>query len=94
MVSKPEGFGIVYLEAMAAGCVTIGTEGEGIADIIIHEKNGFLIPADDPEELANCVERVMLEPVHAKLVAKAGTATAKEKTWVENAKTYIELFGY
>ena len=42
MASKPEGFGIVYLEAMSSGCVTIGTEGEGISDLIVHGENGFL----------------------------------------------------
>ena len=29
-----EGYGIVYIEAMAAGCIAVGAENEGIADTI------------------------------------------------------------
>lgn len=40
MPSVREGFGIVYLEAMASGCLTMGTRGEGVADLIENGKNG------------------------------------------------------
>ena len=43
-----EDFDIVYQEAVASGCVTIGAEGEGIADLIISGENGILVPPDDP----------------------------------------------
>ncbi|APC49618.1 hypothetical protein BME96_16090 [Virgibacillus halodenitrificans] len=42
MVSSPETFGLVYLEAMAKGCITIGSKGEGIDGIIVDGFNGFL----------------------------------------------------
>ncbi len=38
-----ETFGMVYLEAMSQGCITIGTINDGIAGIIKNEENGFLI---------------------------------------------------
>src|SRR5574344_30407 len=41
--SVNETFGLVYLEAMASGCITIGTKGTGIDGIIKNEENGFLI---------------------------------------------------
>lgn len=37
-----ETFGMVYLEAMASGCITIGTKGDGIDGFIRHRQNGFL----------------------------------------------------
>ncbi|MBN2636384.1 MAG: glycosyltransferase family 4 protein [Prolixibacteraceae bacterium] len=40
--SYNETFGLVYLEAMAAGCITIGSCKEGIDGIIINNDNGFL----------------------------------------------------
>ncbi len=40
--SVNETFGMVYLEAMSQGCITIGTIDDGIAGIIKNEKNGFL----------------------------------------------------
>lgn len=40
--SVDETFGMVYLEAMASGCITICTKGDGIDGIIIDNENGFL----------------------------------------------------
>ena len=42
MVSHSETFGLVYLEAMASGCITVGTKGEGIDGVIKDGENGFL----------------------------------------------------
>ncbi|MCI1273470.1 MAG: glycosyltransferase family 4 protein [Clostridiaceae bacterium] len=41
--SENETFGMVYLEAMASGCITIGTKGTGIDGIVKNNENGFLI---------------------------------------------------
>ena len=40
--SVNETFGMVYLEAMSQGCITIGTIDDGIAGIIKNGENGFL----------------------------------------------------
>lgn len=37
-----ETFGMVYLEAMASGCITVCTKDDGIAGIIKNNENGFL----------------------------------------------------
>ena len=39
--SVNETFGMVYLEAMACGCITVCTENDGVAGIIENGKNGF-----------------------------------------------------
>lgn len=44
--SVNETFGLVYLEAMASGCITIGTKDTGIDGIIVNGENGFLIEPD------------------------------------------------
>ena len=41
--SKAEPFGLVFMEAMAMAKITIGTHNGAIAEIITHEKTGFLI---------------------------------------------------
>ena len=53
MVSKPEAFGLVYVEAMSKGCITIGTTGQGIDGVIEHGENGFLCEARNVEALKN-----------------------------------------
>jgi len=51
MVSSPETFGLVYVEALAKGCIVIGSKGEGIDGTIHHGENGFLCTPNDEREL-------------------------------------------
>lgn len=91
-VSKPEGFGIVYLEAMSAGCVTMGTLGEGIADLIKSGVNGFLVEARDPEIIAQTLEECLQDPHRAATIAEQGRQDVQALTWRANALQYLELF--
>ncbi|KUO49304.1 MAG: hypothetical protein APF76_16000 [Desulfitibacter sp. BRH_c19] len=59
MVSSPETFGLVYVEAMAKGCITIGSKGEGIDGVIIDDENGFLCVPDDVENLKVNLEKAI-----------------------------------
>ena len=90
--SVREGFGIVYLEAMASGCVTVGTEGEGITDVIVSGENGFLVPPDDSEAIVRVIEWCLDHPDEAAAIAERGRKAAMGLTWEKNAAEYIELF--
>ena len=92
MPSVREGFGIVYLEAMANGCVTIGTQGEGIADLITSGTNGYLVPADDPDAIVAVIEACLRDPQAADAVAEQGRSDAVGLTWEKNALQYLTLF--
>ena len=92
MPSVREGLPISYLEAMASGCVTVGTAGEGISEIISSGENGFLVPPDDPETIVRAVEWCLEHPGEAETIAGKGRRDALELTWERNAKQYIELF--
>ena len=92
MPSVREGFGIVYPEAMACGCITIGTQGEGIADLIENGKNGFLVPPDDPDAIAEVIEWCLAHPEEAAAIAERGRKDAMALTWERNAEQYIDLF--
>jgi len=50
MLNDP--WGQVYLEAMATGKPAVGCRGQGIAEIIQHGTNGFLVGPDNEKELA------------------------------------------
>lgn len=92
MPSVREGFGIVYLEAMASGCITIGTEGEGIADLIQDGVNGFLVPPDDSAAIVEQVEYCLERPELARRIVQQGVLDASDLTWTKNAKCYLSLF--
>ena len=92
MPSVREGFGIVYAEAMASGCITIGTEGEGVADVIRSGENGFLVPPDDPDAIGAVISWCLSHPAEAAAIARRGRETAMGLTWAHNAAQYIQLF--
>jgi teichuronic acid biosynthesis glycosyltransferase TuaC len=57
--SRNEGLGCVYLEAMACGKPVIACRGQGIGEIIEHRKNGWLIPVDGLDELAQGISMLL-----------------------------------
>lgn len=58
MISEEETFGLVYLEAMSMGCITIASRNEGMEGIIEDGVNGFLCKAGDEKELAVIIDRI------------------------------------
>lgn len=56
MASLVEGFGLVYLEALAAGCYTIGTENTGLPDLGLTEEVGDILPSVDSATVAQSIQ--------------------------------------
>jgi len=54
-----EGFGIVLLEAMAAGVPVVATSVDGIKEVIIHGESGMLVPPKNPEAIAIAVSSII-----------------------------------
>jgi glycosyltransferase involved in cell wall biosynthesis len=46
-------------EALASGCVVIGSDTPTVSEFVAHEQNGLLVPFFDPKRLANTVLRVL-----------------------------------
>lgn len=91
MISKGEVFGLVYLEAMAASCVTIGSKDEGIDGVIRHNENGLLCTPADENELASVLESMFDSSIEElSRLSKNGYETAKEFTDSQVARWYLE----
>lgn len=58
MISRSETFGLVYLEAMARGCITIASWREEFDGIIEDGMNGFLCEAGDSEDFARVIKKI------------------------------------
>ena len=90
MVSSREAFGLVYVEAMAKGCIVIGTQGQGIDGIVKHGKNGFLCKACDVDGLAEIIREIVGLPQNSlQLISKNAVATAANLTDRKVAEHYI-----
>ncbi len=59
-----EGFGIVYLEASAAGVPVICSQAGGATDAVVDGQNGLLIPSSEPAAIAAGIERFLRERNH------------------------------
>lgn len=95
MISKGEAFGLVYLEAMGRGCITIGSKSEGIDGVIEHGKNGFLCEAGNEKELADVLRYInSLTKEERQQISQNAITTVKEMTDYKVATKYInEVMG-
>lgn len=89
MVSSPETFGLVYLEALARGLVVIGAKGCGIDGVIHNGVNGFLCEPRSTKDLGDVFlglyENDMTE------IVKAGCETVKKLTDTQRAEKYLDF---
>ncbi len=77
--SRNEGLGCVYLEAMSSGKPVIACQGQGIAEVIEHGKNGWLIPPDGLEQLLQGLSVLLGSPELRTRIGAAARRTILEK---------------
>jgi|Deesub1362A_J573_1020465.scaffolds.fasta_scaffold02746_4 glycosyltransferase involved in cell wall biosynthesis len=81
-----EGFGIVYLEAMAYGVPPLATTAGGAHELIRDGVNGFLVPPGDSAALAARLAQVMANPQCLPEMGRAARSTySRHPTWKESA---------
>ena len=59
MPSKKEGFGIVYVEALACGKPALGGNQDGTVDALSHGELGALVNPDDTEAIASTLIQIL-----------------------------------
>ena len=76
--SDHEPFGMVVLEALAAGRPVVASDSGGPAEIVEDGRSGLLFRTGDPEALAAAVLRVLGEPALGRSLAEAGRRRVRE----------------
>jgi glycosyltransferase involved in cell wall biosynthesis len=80
--SRHEPFGIVILEAWAAGLPVIASYVGGLRQLVEHERDGLHIPSGDAHALAAALDRLHANPHLRRSLAAAGHAKMTAKyTW-------------
>jgi phosphatidylinositol alpha-1,6-mannosyltransferase len=70
--SRGEGFGLVYLEAMAHGKPVIGGAHGGAPEVIQDGVTGYLVPHGDAAQLATSIDTLLLDPATAQKMGARG----------------------
>jgi glycosyltransferase involved in cell wall biosynthesis len=60
MPSLVEGFGLSYLEALAAGCHVVGTANTGLPDLPLSDRSRTLVPVGDITAIAAAIEALIV----------------------------------
>ena len=76
-----ESFGIVLVEAMAAGVPVVATDIPGYREVVRDGVDGLLVPPNDATALASAIRRVLSEPDLASALASAGRSRAETFSW-------------
>jgi glycosyltransferase involved in cell wall biosynthesis len=91
---KTEALGVVLLEAMASGCPVIGCNVGGIPDIITDGENGFLVPEQDPDALAEKIVRILDDNELVKKFRKNGFIRIHDVfSWEIISKKFSDAYG-
>ncbi len=76
--SRWEGLPYVLLEAMQAGTPVVAAAVGGVGDVLTHDRDGLLVPPDDPEALAAALATLLNDAALRALLSGAAAERVKE----------------
>ncbi len=92
MPSRFDTFGLVVLEAMAAGLPVIITDRTGAKDLVKQGGEGFIVPVDaGPSEFGECISRLTDRDLRTKMGCLARAAAA-DNTWDSAVSQVAEVY--
>jgi phosphatidylinositol alpha-mannosyltransferase len=87
-----ESFGVVLLEAMAAGTPLVATDIAGYARVARHDREALLVPPGDHVALAGALNRVLDDAALADRLVEAGRERADELSMDRLAERYVAIY--
>jgi glycosyltransferase involved in cell wall biosynthesis len=88
--SVQEGFGIVFLEAMAMGLPVVATTAAAIPEVVPQGKAGLLVPPGDVEALAAALVELLRDPARRAACAAFGQQHVRQYDWPAVARSFLE----
>jgi phosphatidylinositol alpha-1,6-mannosyltransferase len=77
--STGEGFGIVFLEAMAFGLPVVGAAAGGVTDIVKDGVNGLLVPGNDAAALIQSLGQLLGDRAFGSALGERGAEIVRQK---------------
>lgn len=92
--SLSESFSLTILEAMSVGLPIVATNTIGAKELVINGKNGFIIPKNNPDIMANQILKLLRDKNLQKEFGKYSLFEAKKVkyTWHNIALKHINLY--
>lgn len=87
-----EGFGLVFLEAAAAGLPVVGSKNCGVDDAVRDHENGMLIAGRNPDDFANAIIAILNDPAKKQAMAVSSIAFARRMTWERQVRRYAAIY--
>jgi glycosyltransferase involved in cell wall biosynthesis len=69
---QAEGLGLSLVEALLAGSAVVGTAAGGIPEVVLHEQTGLIARESDPLDLADQLQRLLLDVPLRERLTQAG----------------------
>lgn len=88
--STAEGFGLVFLEAMAFSKAVVGAAAGGSIDVIEDGVNGLLVPTNDPERLAQALDRLLRDEALCVELGRRGAEIVRQKFQFSTFRAELE----
>jgi len=82
--SEYEGFGLVLLEAMAAGCAVVAVRATSIPEVV--SDAGLLVERSDPALLATALAELLADETKRRTLGQRARARARGFTWEATAR--------
>jgi phosphatidylinositol alpha-1,6-mannosyltransferase len=88
--SVQEGFGIVFLEAMAAGLPIVACRAAAVPEVVLDGETGILVPPRDPDALARALGDVLARRDWARRLGEAGRRRVEEFSLERVARRFLD----
>jgi phosphatidylinositol alpha-mannosyltransferase len=89
-----ESFGIVLLEAMAAGTPIVCSDIHGYKGVVRRDREGLLVPPRAPRELAIAIDRLLRDRALATRMGDAGRERAEAFSWPRVTAKVDDYYGF
>ena len=93
MPSLMEGFGLVFLEAMAQGLPVIGGNVGGTLELIKDEENGYLVNPGDVSTLGEKIRELLINLELRRRIIENGYSTVRKYPAQKMVDNTIDLYG-
>ena len=88
-----EPFGIVALEAMAAGCNVIASDAGGLNEVVDHRRTGLTVRANDAQSIVWAVDQLFSDPVQAQAMRARGLQEVmRSYNWITIAASTVDTY--